>query len=53
MIGTPRQPVTLDTTEEEEGEGASGSHQGGVKLSQLEFSVFGDFAVVPSIEVFV
>ena len=49
IVGTPRQPVTLDTAEEDEE--ASASHQGGIKLSELEFSVFGDYAVVPSVEV--
>jgi len=48
IVGTPRPTVTL---EEEEGEEASENHKSAVKLSELEFSVFGDYAVVPSIEV--
>lgn len=49
FVGTPRPTVTLDTAEEEE---ATEPHNtAGIKLSNLEFSVFGDYAVVPSIEV--
>ena len=49
FAGTPRPAVTLDTAEEDEE--ASEPHKTGIKLSNLEFSVFGDYAVVPSIEV--
>ena len=50
FVGTPRPTVTLDTAEEDEE--ASEPQQTGIKLSNLEFSVFGDYAVVPSIEVY-
>ena len=53
IVGTPRPTVTLNTAEEEEeDEEASEPHKTDIKLSNLEFSVFGDYAVVPSIEVF-
>ena len=54
VLDTPRQTVTLDTAEEEEEGEEAYEHPKtglGIKLSDLEFSVFGDYAVVPSIEV--
>ena len=53
MIGAPSLPVTLNTTEEEQSEGPSGSQQSGItSLSEPVFLVVKDHAMVPSIEVF-
>ena len=51
IVDAPRPPITLETTDKEEGEEAI-EHQQGLRLSELELLVTRNPAVVSSTEVF-